>query len=338
MDRVTLGDGVQWLMLMSKQDPESVDCATPTSDNLQNSEMTPGSSSEDEGWFSAIGSDFKNIATCFRNNIPPVIGGVATLVHQTAMSVAAEIAELEREGFGDEDCAPDEDPDSIFLPWETRASNDNDTTILLYDTDEKLMGDILALSRNEKTFLEPFSSSSAEDEVNASAKMEFVLDESRISLIRRLLDIDENLAAMHARMSGVFGPFFCSLFVLFRAITLCSYFLPGRSDIRETLFWKNYFFHCEELRATRKIVEGFLTDTVDLGGELPSSVDVNFGKKELSSSDLDDSSLVAASANDELSYVNVIPSAPNSLNTFMSTKSVEDMVLVRVGHEIQMTK
>lgn len=52
---------------------------------------------------------------------------------------------------------------------------------------------------------------------------EFVLDEPRIILIRRLLEIDQNLASVHARLSG-------------------------RSDVREILFWKNYFHHCSKTR------------------------------------------------------------------------------------------
>jgi hypothetical protein len=113
---------------------------------------------------------------------------------------------LEREGFGEEDGgSPDEDPNSILLPWEMKTSHDEDN-LSVFVTDEELMEDILALSRHEKTFLEPFNSCEAGDHI-ASDKPDFVLDESRISLIRRLLDIDESLAVMHARMSGEFSGF-----------------------------------------------------------------------------------------------------------------------------------
>jgi hypothetical protein len=48
----------------------------------------------------------------------------------------------------------------------------------------------------------------------------------------------------------------------------------------------------------------------------------------------DDSSLIPASVTDDSSYVNVIPSAPNSYNTFTTTRSLEDLVLVdREGQE-----
>lgn len=55
--------------------------------------------------------------------------------------------------------------------------------------------------------------------------------------------------------------------------------------------------------------------------------------KEVDTSGLeDDCSLIPASLpDDDSSYVNVIPSAPNSMNTFMSTKSIDDLVVV--GHE-----
>ena len=45
-------------------------------------------------------------------------------------------------------------------------------------------------------------------------------------------------------------------------------------------------------------------------------------------SSLDDSSLVPASVTDDSSYVNIIPSAPNSINTAMTTRSIEDLVLI----------
>jgi hypothetical protein len=87
----------------------------------------------------------------------------------------------------------------------------------------------------------------------------------------------------------------------------------------------------------RKSTEAPLVDTVDSNTQLPSSVQIYYETNMQSSSELDDSSLVPASTTDDLSYVNVIPSAPNSLNTFMSTTSVEeDMVLV--GHEVHKTE
>ena len=61
--------------------------------------------------------------------------------------------------------------------------------------------EILALSLLEKTFLEPFTSPAA-GSLSSVDRSEFILDQPRINLIRRLLDIDDNLAATHARLSG----------------------------------------------------------------------------------------------------------------------------------------
>jgi hypothetical protein len=111
-----------------------VDLILMSKNDLHDSEMTPhtesGSVSEDEagGWLGSIGSDFRNIATCFKANIPPVLGGMANLVHKTAMSVAAEIAQLEHDSELDakrwkEESphgSPDKESGSLSLPWEIR--------------------------------------------------------------------------------------------------------------------------------------------------------------------------------------------------------------------------
>mmetsp|Transcript_25409 Transcript_25409/g.41743 ORF Transcript_25409/g.41743 Transcript_25409/m.41743 type:complete len:198 (-) Transcript_25409:51-644(-) len=79
------------------------DGASRNSSHLQDSEFTADSTSENfdqggGGWFSGIGSDFRNIAHCLTDNVPPVVTGVANLVHRTAVAVANEIAQLERDG------------------------------------------------------------------------------------------------------------------------------------------------------------------------------------------------------------------------------------------------
>jgi uncharacterized protein YbaR (Trm112 family) len=186
----------------------SVDLAFRTN-TLQDSEITPpndaGSISE-EGWFGTIGSDFRSIATCFKNTIPPIIGGVATLVQKSAMSVAAEIAQLEREGelnsqrWSKENGGQIDEQIPSLLPWEIRKDT-KDSEFPIYVVDEALMEEVLALSLVESTFLEPFSSSSSEEE-DETAASDFVLDDARISVIQRLLDIDENLSLIHARLSG----------------------------------------------------------------------------------------------------------------------------------------
>lgn len=179
--------------------PESVDPGSASNPDLQDSELAWSTeASEDDGWFGGIGSDIRSIAACFKNTVPPAIGGVASLVKKTAMSVAAEIAELEREGeLRSRRWEDDEEPDSLPLPWEIQQEDESDDNIPVYITDEELMEAILALSLTESTFLEPHSSED-DDET-------FVLSAARIECIQRLLDIDENLAAIHARLSGEYN-------------------------------------------------------------------------------------------------------------------------------------
>lgn len=173
---------------------------------LQDSEMTQptdGSVSDDEagGWLGSITTDFRHMANCFKDSTLPVIGGVASLVHKTAMTVAAEIAQLERDGELDASVWRTEnnrEVESLFLPWEIRKEADNGE-IPVYVTDGELMDEILALSLHESTFSTPFAA--MENQASEDGQT-FALDKPRIALIRRLLDIDENLAAIHARSSG----------------------------------------------------------------------------------------------------------------------------------------
>lgn len=195
--------------------PGEVDVVVAKTIDLQDSEMTPrtetGSVSEDEagGWFGAIGTDFKNIATSIKDTFPPAIGGMIHFVQKSAMSVAAEIAQLERDGELDVGCLREESyvttkegSESLPLPWEIKCdlgdSLQDETP--LYMTDEELMDIIMALSLTENTFLKPFSPQSDIDDLQSEAS--FVMDDARIDLIRRLLDVDENLATIHARLSG----------------------------------------------------------------------------------------------------------------------------------------
>jgi hypothetical protein len=127
----------------------------------------------------------------------------------------------------------------------------------------------------------------------------------------------------------------------------------GRSNVGETAFWRNYFHHCEKARKeylerslkqqSQEIIVGsgpcYLESKNDEPGHqgnedfkqsrLPPQ-DVNLSQLPAGNIDdaLDDSSLIPASVTDDSSYVNVIPSAPNSLNTFMTTRSLEDLVLI----------
>ncbi len=177
-------------------------------DVLGESEMTQpttdGSFSEDDdvGWLGSIGADFRNLAACFKDSTLPVLGGMASLVHRTALTVAAEIAQLEREELtaGAWHCDNDADMESLFLPWEIEQENDiSDSSV--YVTDDELMDAILALSLKDATFSAPFATSGKPTPEKEHCCF---LDEPRILLIRRLLDVDENLAAAHARLSGMY--------------------------------------------------------------------------------------------------------------------------------------
>jgi hypothetical protein len=62
------------------------------------------------------------------------------------------------------------------------------------------MQKIFDLSEHEETFLG--RKYEKEDESEKEEEFSFSLDQPRINLIRRLLELDEQLAVMHARLSG----------------------------------------------------------------------------------------------------------------------------------------
>ena len=199
------------------------------------------------GWLGGMGADFRNIAHCLTDNVPPVVSGVAHLVHRTAVAVANEIAQLERDGelnLQQEKAAAAAASTStsreekgttaptttaasaaLLFPWEIKRGSkrsDGEHGIPVYFTDNQLMEDILALSHEESTFLQPFQEQNEDKETtskstpnNSNKKQEeqqsllmvsfskkFVMDESRINLISRLMDIDKELASAHSRFSG----------------------------------------------------------------------------------------------------------------------------------------
>lgn len=111
----------------------------------------------------------------------------------------------------------------------------------------------------------------------------------------------------------------------------------GKGKIKEDLFWKNYFYHCEEVRverlgwchATRESLEKATSKPADMIETIANSTEMRSKLDRMVSSidnDEDGESLVPASEADDSSYV--LPSAPNSVNTFTTTRSVEDLVLV----------
>ena len=177
-------------------------------ESMQDSEMTPstetGSISEEEtttsvGWFGSF-------ARSIKDNVPPTIDGLATFIHRSAMNVAAEIAQLEREAEFETERWREEnygkalsssDDEMLHLPWEVPHHSKklrSSSCETIYEEDEELMQKIFDLSRSEESFL--VASDSQTDDSS------FSLDVSRINLIRRLLELDDNLSSMHAKLSG----------------------------------------------------------------------------------------------------------------------------------------
>jgi len=355
--------------------------------HLQDSEFTADSSENEQEssgvrWLGGMGTDFLN---CLTENVSPVVSGVATLVHQTAVAVANEIAQLERDSEIDaeagtvtgtgagaseatekfvEDSKDSQTPigrkgttdggtiiissssfdsnasseaEYLTLPWEIRQEAQHDYSvdgdkgeIPVYITDMKLMKRIFTLSREESTFLEPFSDISPETNVSerpslSSYSSTFVMNEPRLKLIRRLLDIDKNLAAIHSRFKG-------------------------KANFSDNLFWKNYFFHCEEVRAEE--LNHRLTETTtssDRPSKLTNQVGMASSEERIDVTntkgcdeddhDGDDSSLVPAGSDleeqsdDDSSYV--FQSPPNTGESFATMRSVDDD-LVLVDTQVKM--
>lgn len=268
---------------------------------LQDSEMTQptdGSVSEDDagGWLGSISTDFRNMATCFKDSTLPVIGGMASLIHKTVVTVAEEIAQLERDGELPE-AEFDAGVESLSLPWEIQQDSEN-STIPVFVTDGELMDAILALSRQKSTFSSPFVATSVDRKPGEEDA--FVLDQPHVALIRRLLDADEHLAAVHAR-------------------------LPGRSDIYEIVFWRNYFHHCEITRKEH-LEKRLLREEKHHNPSSGMLTALSMLDEGMDANCPDDSSLIPASVTDDASYV-IYPS-PCSNDTLTTTRSIEDMVLV----------
>ena len=85
------------------------DSAATINNNLQDSEFTATDSTssldnpkEPTTWFHGISSDFRNIAHCLTDNVPPVMSGVTNFVHRTAIAVANEISQLEEHNHGND--------------------------------------------------------------------------------------------------------------------------------------------------------------------------------------------------------------------------------------------
>ncbi|VEU37239.1 unnamed protein product [Pseudo-nitzschia multistriata] len=334
--------------------------------NLQDSEFTVDSSETEHeasgsGWLGGMGTEF---LTCLTENVSPVVSGVATLVHKTAVAVANEIAQLERDGeleaealaaaeelsrdslgaggrnqykeTGDKNLSSSSfdsntsEAECLSLPWEVRQETPRNSTenkekdgIPVYITDIKMMKQIFALSRQESTFLEPFSNDSPENDVSPSCSLssfssKFAMSEPRLKLISRLLDIDKNLQAVHSRLTGA----------------------QGQST---PIFWKNYFFHCEKVRAEELdrreagratspslgILDSFGFASLKTDLESAKDEGVNDGGNDGVN---DGESLVPVESDvegqndDDSSYV--IQSAPNTGESFATTRSIDDDIII----------
>ena len=189
--------------------------------DLQSSAMTGSASDESVsgntgGWL----SDFRAIAW----SLQQTAGGVANFVHRSAVAIADEIAQLEQE-----EMEKQHSENSTFdghtcegaaiqvlpFPWVLPSTDQDEDSS--YVEDLQLKNKIQQLAESDDVFMGPYTAKREED-------AEF-LDEARIALIRRLLKVDDQLAHTHARLSG-------------------------RSDVRETLFWKNYFYHVHQIQAS----------------------------------------------------------------------------------------
>lgn len=198
---------------------EREDCASPTGSIMETSYA-----SSDEG-----GSPWSGLTFIAKQ--------VAQTINQSAKSLINELAELEYEArarSGSFDTAAsetgeirDREQKSVAilpLPWEIcfQSTDEKLQISIVQKEDDKLKKKILGLSTEESVFTGPFNEKNSNEDESI-----FTLDDSRVMLIRRLLELDPNLGRIHAKVSG-------------------------RSTMKEKIFWMNYFFHCEKLREVRE--------------------------------------------------------------------------------------
>jgi hypothetical protein len=244
-------------------------------------------SEEEMGWLGGIGADIRTLALTIRETA----GGVVSFVHRSAITVANEISLLE-DGRECDDNVSLDDVEPLHLPWEIRADNGK------YEENEDLKAMILQVSMRETSFMGPYSSrkTSMEDEEDGV----FVLDHARVQIIRRLLKLDPQLSSMHARLSG-------------------------RSDVRETTFWRNYFHACNETRSA------YIRERSEQA-QLRSSSSTNCSRNSLVLCDNDSLYNFANQPDDEsfvcLSAGGKLASPPNSVKS-TGMKSIDSLVLVR---------
>ena len=247
------------------------------------------------GWL----SDFRSIAM----SLQQTAGGVANFVHRSAVAIADEIAQLEQEEMdkqhhSDSNNTLDENAGEggikmLPLPWELVPVNREDCGM----EDLQLKNKIQQLAEDDGNFLAPYSTKRDDDS-------EF-LDEARIALIRRLLEVDDRLARTHARLSG-------------------------RSDVRETLFWKNYFYHVEQTKASHSAMTTSFDSLVPVDDD-DDVVDVDDDDKQEGGTD--DGAAAAAADDDDDEWEKdsaaflQVPTPPTSTNS-LGVHSVDSMVVI----------
>lgn len=108
----------------------------------------------------------------------------------------------------------------------------------------------------------------------------------------------------------------------------------GRSNMQEVTFWRNYFFHCDNTRneyLNRTFLHGDKRKRLFALSRKASSLSALSVGSEGESNNLDDASLVPVTETDDSSYV--IYPAPSSADSFATTRSLDDLVLV--GHNLK---
>lgn len=168
-------------------------------------------SSEDGGggspWFGM------NSISSFARSLGQNIDGIASAVNRGARVLINELAELENEAMRSDgegssvgSCSNEAMESSVEvavlpLPWEVcmQSTCTDDMNVSIEQTiDDVLKGRILSLSVNDDVFTKPFVDTNKVSDC-------FCLDDARVVLIRRLLEIDTNLGKVHAKISGTFA-------------------------------------------------------------------------------------------------------------------------------------
>lgn len=160
-------------------------------------------------------------------------------------------------------------PDRLRLPWEVRCAGEE-----TYQEDYELKEKIQGLSFDDENFLKPFNVTelSANDlelqspgghkYYNAPGTFCFVLDRPHTQLAYRIMQVDPQLRATRERLLNLPTATATATtsaatkergsswsYTSSNSNSACS----GRSIIQsgsaqETIFWKNYFYHCNETR------------------------------------------------------------------------------------------